>query len=88
MIDSKFVKDMRVSFEGSRLTIVTKGGQEFIQNTKLPILAVYPLEDGLIVKCQFNHDLEHYDLQGQVKGMCYLTVVGHPLNDIHILNFS
>jgi len=41
-------------FDKNCLTITTKGGQEFHINTRLPIIAVYALEDGVIIKCKFK----------------------------------
>lgn len=52
--------DMTATFEHNCLTVTTKGGQEFLVNTRLPLLAVYPLEDGLILKCKFKSDLPNY----------------------------
>lgn len=55
---TQITRDMTATFEHNCLTITTKGGQEFLVNTRLPLLAVYPLQDGLIMKCKFKS--EHF----------------------------
>lgn len=49
------IKDVKAKFENTSLTFTTRGGQEFLVNTTLPILNLFPLEDGLILKCGFKY---------------------------------
>ena len=86
------IKDMRVTFENSSITVTTVGGQEFMQNISLPIEEVLPLEDGILVKCKFKQShhshFEENISQNFVKEFCYMTLTGHPLNDINPLGLD
>jgi len=50
---------MRCHYEASRLKVVSRGGLEFVNNTRLRIDEILPLEDGVIIKAFFNMD-EYY----------------------------
>ena len=55
-------KDMRCFFKGRELTVVTRGGLKYVNNTRLEIQDVYPLEDGVLIKVLYNHDLVSFEL--------------------------
>ena len=51
-------RDMTAILDHNCIIITTRGGQEFLINTRLPLIAVYPLDDGIIIKCKFKS--EHF----------------------------
>ena len=55
---------MRCYYEDCRLKVVTSGGSEFVNNVRHKISAVYPLEDGVLIKAIFNADLYSFELSG------------------------
>jgi hypothetical protein len=67
--------------EEGNLVITTRGGQEFIASTKMPLLDVFPLEDGLLLKCLYKP--EYVSSTDNLHS--YFTLTGHPLNDIYPL---
>ena len=36
---------------------VTRGGQEYIVPVHLPVLAIFPLGEGVLIKAEYNQDL-------------------------------
>lgn len=68
--------DMVASWDTSNtLTVTTRGGQEYSINTRMALQDVKALEDGLLMKCKVGNSNQH----------CYITLTGHPLNDMHPL---
>lgn len=63
------------------------GGFRYFASINLPILAVFPLEDGLIVKCVYDRNLIKVDLKSPKYDVtyAYITLSKHPLNDLHPL---
>jgi len=59
-------KTMRCFYEDCRLKVIAKGGSEFASNVRHKILAVYPLDDGILIKAVFNADLYAFELGGGV----------------------
>lgn len=53
---------MRCFYQGSRLTVITRGGLKYVNNLRLQIDDVFPLEDGLLVRALFNSDLISFEL--------------------------
>ena len=43
------------------MKIVTRGGLEFVCNTTLPILEVFALEDGILIKTLYVRNLLYYE---------------------------
>ena len=56
------VKDMRCFFQGSHLTVITRGGLKYVNNLRLQIDEVFPMEDGLLIRALFNSDLISFEL--------------------------
>ena len=52
---------MRCIFKGNQLTVVTRGGLKYVNNTRLNIEDVFPLEDGVLIKAEFNSDLIQFE---------------------------
>ena len=59
-------KQMRCFFKDSKLDVVTSGGQRFVNNIRMPIINVYPLEDGILVKAEFNTDLISHEIGASI----------------------
>lgn len=55
-------KDMRCFYKDTHLTVVTRGGLNYINNLRLEIDAVFPMEDGLLIRVVFNSDLIQFEL--------------------------
>lgn len=55
-------KDMRCFYEKSHLTIVTRGGLKYVNNLRMEIDRVFPMEDGLLIRAIFNSDLISFEL--------------------------
>ena len=55
-------KDMRCFYKDSRLTVITRGGLKYVNNLRLQIDEVFPLEDGLLIRALFNSDLISFEL--------------------------
>jgi len=55
-------KDMRCFYKESHLTIVTRGGLKYVNNLRLEIDEVFPMEDGLLIRAIFNSDLISFEL--------------------------
>ena len=55
---------MRCYYDDCRLKVVTCGGSEFVNNVRHKISAIYPLEDGFLIKAIFNADLYSFELGG------------------------
>lgn len=54
----------------------------------IKILKVFPLEEGLIFQCEYNPDAIHFTVgspDAEAMSFAYLTLNGHPLNDLHPL---
>ena len=82
------IKDVRAVTDNSSLTITTRGGQEFLVNTTLPILNLFSLEDGLLLKCRFKSSNSQSFEETNQTDFCYMTLTGHPLNDLHPLSID
>ena len=80
---------MRCIYKESKMKIVTEGGNEFVVPLQQRISKVYPLEDGILIQCYFEPDLLRFNpsilAEKKRKTFIYFTVVGHPLNEVHIL---
>lgn len=63
------------------------GGFRYFASINLPILAVFPLEDGFIWKCVYDPKLIKVDLKNPKYDVtyAYITLSKHPLNDLHPL---
>ena len=44
------------------MTVVTRGGLKYVNNLRLKIDEVFPLEDGLLIRALFNSDLISFEL--------------------------
>ena len=53
---------MRCFYKDSRLTVVTRGGLKYVNNLRLHIDEVFPMEDGLLIRAIFNSDLISFEL--------------------------
>mmetsp|Transcript_5337 Transcript_5337/g.6358 ORF Transcript_5337/g.6358 Transcript_5337/m.6358 type:complete len:361 (+) Transcript_5337:251-1333(+) len=69
------------------LSMYTIGGFRYFASINLPILKVFPLEDGVIVKCVYDEKKLKVDLNSPEKDVsyAYITLTKHPLNDLHPL---
>ena len=65
----------------------TLGGFRYFASIGLPILNVFPLEDGVIVKCIYDPKTLKVDFKEPEKEVtyAYITITEHPLNDLHPL---
>ncbi|CDW78298.1 UNKNOWN [Stylonychia lemnae] len=77
------------------LRIYSRGGAEFIITLLFKIIDVFPIEDGVIIKTEYNKDHLVFDPfsiragnQKQQPQFAYMTITGHPLNDVHPLSFG
>ena len=52
---------MRCIFKGNQIKVVSRGGLEYVNNTRLMIHDVFPLEDGILIKAEFNSDLIQFE---------------------------
>lgn len=80
---------MKVYTENKHLAIYTIGGFRYFITTELPIIKVFPIEDGLIVKCRYDEKLLRVSFNRMPKdaSYAYITVTKHPLEDMHPLSF-
>ena len=53
---------MRCFYKDSHLTVVTRGGLKYVNNLRLKIDEVFPMEDGLLIRALFNSDLISFEL--------------------------
>ena len=53
---------MRCFYKDSHLTVVTRGGLKYVNNLRLEIDEVFPMEDGLLIRAVFNSDLISFEL--------------------------
>lgn len=53
---------MRCFYKDSHLTVVTRGGLKYVNNLRLEIDKVFPMEDGLLIRAIFNSDLISFEL--------------------------
>jgi hypothetical protein len=51
------------------LKIVTRGGLEFVNNTTLPIVDVFVIEDGLVIKTLYDKNLLFFEAPTKVGGL-------------------
>lgn len=75
------------------VSMYTSGGYRYFSATiNLPILKVFPLEDGLLLKCVYDPKLveptKHtLDSQPDI-GYCYVSLTKHPLDDLCIVGMK
>ena len=43
------------------MTVVTRGGLKYVNNTRLNIEDVFPMEDGVLIKAEFNSDIIQFE---------------------------
>lgn len=55
-------KDMRCFYKNNQLTVVTRGGLKYVNNLRLEIEEVFPMEEGLLIRAIFNSDLISFEL--------------------------
>ena len=53
---------MRCFYKGTQLTVVTRGGPKYVNNIRLEIDEVFPMEEGLLIRAIFNSDLISFEL--------------------------
>ena len=53
---------MRCFYSNTRLTVVTRGGLKYVNNLRMEIDDVFPMEDGLLIRAVFNSDLISFEL--------------------------
>jgi hypothetical protein len=65
----------------------TIGGFRYFTPVDLPILQVFPLEDGVLLKCVYDEKLlkVSFDKKPSPPSYAYLTLTKHPLEDLHPL---
>ena len=51
------------------MKIVTRGGLEFVNNTTLPIIDVFEIEDGLVIKTLYDKNLLYFDAPTKAGGL-------------------
>ena len=70
------------------LSMYTLGGFRYFASIQLPILAVFPLKDGVIVKCKYDEKLlkVSFNRMNKADSYAYLTLTKHPLEDIRALS--
>ena len=75
------------SENGAFLSMYTPGGFRYFASVKLPILKVFPLEDGVMVKWMYDQKLLHVDFtkQNDHISFAYFTLTKHPLGDLRPL---
>ena len=69
------------------LSLYTIGGFRYFVSIQLPILQVFPLEDGLIVKCKYDPKLLRVSFKEMRRdpSYAYITLTDHPLEDLRPL---
>ena len=73
----------------TKINIVTSGGTKYIVPASIKILRVFPLEEGLIFQCEYNPDAIRFTLgplDPDSISFAYLSLNGHPLNDLRPLS--
>lgn len=48
--------DMRCIWDKTNVRVITNGGQEFVIPMQQDVLDVYAIEDGIILKTEYNED--------------------------------
>jgi hypothetical protein len=92
-------RDQRCYFKDSSLRIYSRGGSEFIVPMVFQVEQVYPIENGLIAKLAYDRDKLMFDASQvrkeplfmrneATKEWTYVTILEHPLDDIHPLAFQ
>ena len=67
------------------MKIYSSGGFRYVIGTDLRILEVFPLEDGLLIKCLRDSDTLPFravNAEEQQREFAYITLTRHPLNDL------
>jgi hypothetical protein len=67
--------------------VVTRGGQEFIIPVHIDVLSLFPLQDGVLIKAEYNKDVLNFEMGGpkasqRKRQYAYMTITDHPLNDL------
>ncbi len=68
--------------------VYSSGGTKYIVPVSIKVLKVFPLEEGLIIQCDYDPNNIRFSLSAlssEEHSFAYLTLNSHPLNDLHPL---
>ena len=68
--------------------VYSSGGTKYIVPVSIKILKIFPLEEGLIIQCEYDPNNIRFSLStlnSEEHSFAYLTLNSHPLNDLHPL---
>lgn len=75
-------------FSQDSVIVYSSGGTKYIAPVSIKVLQIFPLEEGLIIQCEYNPNIIHFSLnsmENEPGSYAYLTLNSHPLNDLHPL---